>query len=150
MGRHVHLYCIVFVLTVSVERGVFAQQSAPDNGVPASYIQALNVANQFLEDWVTGNFSAASALFSMRLRREIKDQSWFRLYMQGLSNPHHMAFEINGGQPEKADRYSFHVVLYELATAAQSGDSYGSKVDLVKQGNEWKIDVLPKSSDNQD
>jgi hypothetical protein len=33
---------------------------------------------------------------------------------------------------------------------AQSGDRFGSKFDLVKQGDEWKIDVLPKSFDNQD
>jgi hypothetical protein len=103
MGRHVLSIAIVFVLMVSVESGVFAQQSGPGNGVPASYIQALSVANRFLQDWVNGNFDDASELFSGRLRREIKDQSWFRFYMQGLSNPHHMAFEINGGQPEKAD-----------------------------------------------
>jgi len=150
MRRHALSIGIVFVLMVSFGRGVFAQQSGPGNGVPASYIKALSVANRFLEGWKTGNFGDAPELLSRRLRREIKDPSWFAQYMTGLSNPHHLAFEIIGVQSEKADRYSFHVVLYELAMDAQAGDRFGSTFDLVKQGDEWKIDVLPKSSDNQD
>jgi hypothetical protein len=136
---------IVFVMMTGVGEGASAQQIGPGDNVSAAYIKALSVANRFLKDWVTGNVGDAPELLSRRLREEIKeDPSWFAQYMSGLSNPHHLAFEIIGVQTEKADRYSFHVILYELAMAAPSGDSYGSLFDLVRQGDEWKVDELPK------
>ena len=139
---------IVFVMMTCVRAGAWAQLIGSGNNVPAAYIKALSVADQFLADWVTGNFGDARELLSSRLRKEIdEDPSWFAQYMTGLSNPHHLAFEIIGVQLGKADRYSFHVILYELAMAAPSGDSYGSLFDLVKQGDDWKVDELPKSFD---
>jgi len=140
---------LIVVLMPCAGRSASAQLIGPSDNVPSAYIRALNVANRFLEDWRTGNVGDATELLSRRLRAEIKDNSWFAEYVTGLSNPHHLAYEIIGVQLEKADRYSFHVILYELAATAPSGNRYGSLFELVKQGDEWKIDVLPRSSDNQ-
>jgi hypothetical protein len=138
---------LVVVLTTCAGEGASAQLIGAGNNVPAEYIEALSVANRFLEDWVTGNIGDASQELSVRLRHELKDRSWFAQYMAGHSKRHHQAFEIIGVESGKADHYRFHVILYELAEGAASGDSNGSLFELVKQGGDWKVDSLPRSSD---
>ena len=147
LRRRVLSIGVVWVMMAWVGAIAPAQQIGPRDKVPTAYIKALSVANRFLEDWMTGNFHDALELLSRRLRKEIKDPSWFVRYISGSSNRHHLAFEIIGVQLGKADRYSFHVILYDLAMAAPSGDSYGSLYDLVKQGDDWKVDDLPESSE---
>jgi len=115
-----------------------------EKSTSADYLEALRVANSFLWAWVARDSGAGLQLISTRLRTEIKDESWLRQFMMGLSNPHHQAFELGVGRREGAIRYSFPVTLYELYSGENEGFAYTGVLGLVKQGDVWRIDVLPK------
>src|ERR1700730_16344412 len=94
LRRRVLSIGVVLVVMTGIRASTPAQEIGPRDKVPTAYIKALSVANRFLEDWMTGNFHDALELLSRRLHKEIKDPSWFALYMTGPSNRHHLAFEI--------------------------------------------------------
>lgn len=114
----------------------------------AAYLEALQTANAFLWAWVTRDAEAGFGLISDRLRAQIKDESWLRQFLVGLSNPHHQAFEIGRGRKQTASRYAFPVTLYEFYTGERAGFRYPGTLELVKQGGRWRVDRLPCSSDN--
>jgi len=121
--------------------------SASRNEVSSGYEQALLVADKFLWCWLTGNAEEADKLLSPRLKSQITDTSWFKMYIRGLSNPHHEAFEVGKGQG-RDEHYRFTVTLYELASGMTSGDKTSSTLEVIKSGDSWLIDRLPLSSDN--
>lgn len=115
---------------------------------PASYLQALRTANAFLWAWVDRDSDIGLRLLSDHLRAEIKDESWLRQFVEGLSNPHHQAFEIDRGRARSGNQYSFPVTLYEYYTGEQEGAEYRSTLLVIKQGDTWRVGQLPRSSDN--
>lgn len=116
--------------------------------ISSDYLEALQTANVLLMAWVERDADRGLASLSDHLRVQIKDASWFRQFMTGLSNPHHQAFEIKYGEKVSSNRFKFNVILYELYTGQQSGSAYSSSIEVIREGKTWLIDSLPKSSDN--
>ncbi len=116
--------------------------------VSASYLKALRVADEFLTLWIHRNGEKGWPLLSNRAQREIGDRNSFLEYMSGLSNPQHQAFVIQPVGTEPADRYSFPVVIYELANSDPAGFADKSEITVVRENGEWKVDRLPKSPEN--
>ena len=121
--------------------------SASRNEVSSGYEQALLVADKFLWCWLKGNAEDADKLLSPRLKSQITYTSWFKMYIKGLSNPHHEEFEVGKGQG-RDEHYRFPVTLHELASGMSSGDKTSSTIEVIKSGDSWLINRLPLSSDN--
>ncbi len=120
-----------------------------------SYVQALQVANTFLHAWLDRDSKGGLSLMSTSVLKPPADTTaaehtaWLQLYMSGLSNPHHQAFEIHEGKASGRDRFSFPVTLYELATGQPTANAYSSSIELVRDSSGWRVLSLPQSSDNQ-
>src|SRR4030042_5931742 len=112
----------------------------------SEYLEVLQTADTFLWAWVTRD-SKGLNLISNRLRAQVNDELWLRQFMVGLSNPHHQAFEIGTGKKLSSDRYVFPVTLYELYTGETTGLAYSGTLEIIKQGKDWRINMLPKNSD---
>ena len=118
----------------------------------ATYVQALQTADSFLWAWVNRDADAGRRLISHALSSKLqkdKGQEWFRDYMVGLSNPHHQSFEIASGQEISSNRFSFPVTLYEHYTGESKAFEYKSKIEVVQEGDSWRIDLLPITADNR-
>ncbi len=113
------------------------------------------MAHTFLDAWAHRDADAGLLLVSDDLRRSSRGSSatdqeaWLRLYIQGLSNPHHKAFELGRGK-EARNRVTFPVTLYELAEGESSVFSYPSSIEVSLEGESWRVTKLPKSSDNEE
>lgn len=121
------------------------RQAAPS----AEYMTALQTANGFLWAWLNRDAERGLRLISDQLRREIKDDSWLRQFMIGLSNPHHQAFEIGRGKKKSADVFVFPVTLYELASGERTGNAYSGALEISKEGDSWRVTLLPASPENR-
>ncbi len=141
-------FCIlltIFNFTFTLPSSLGVQQLIETSS--ADYLEALRTANEFLWAWVYRDAEAGIKLISNHLRYQIKDDSWLRQFMSGLSNPHHQAFTIGSGS-RQGNKYIFPVVLYDFYTGEQKGFEYIGTLEIVKEGDFWRIDRLPKSSDN--
>ncbi len=119
--------------------------------IDRGYLAALQVANLFLFAWATRDADAGLELISDRLQRDLRKkrgESWFRVYMSGLGNPHHEAFEIGPGRRLSPSRYVFPVRLYEIASRDPKGFAYTSTIEIARQRDRWAVDKLPKTPDN--
>lgn len=120
-----------------------AAQSARSRG--SDYVLALSAADRFLGAWQWRDQEKGLSLLSPRLRKS-RSEDDLRMYISGISNPHHQAFEIGAGWRLKDGRYSFAVRLYEHYTAQKK---LGPKPPLqtlvvVKTAPaEWKVDRPP-------
>jgi hypothetical protein len=114
----------------------------------ADLLDALRTANEFLLAWAFRDADRGVPLISGRLRAQVGDDSWLRQFVVGLSNPHHHAFEIGPGQKQGVSRYVFRVTLYELYTGEPRGTAYPGAIELAREGGVWRVDRLPRSSDN--
>jgi len=106
------------------------------------------VVDAFLWAWVARDAESGLRLMSERLRSQVKDESWLRQFLVGLSNPHHQAFEVGRGRLKANNRYGFLVTLYEFHTGEHTGNKYQSTLEAVKEGQGWRVDHLPISADN--
>ena len=70
-----------------------------------------------------------------------------RDYINGVSNPHHHSFEIGPGKEMNPRRMSFPVTLYEHYTGELKAIKYKSKKEVIQDGEAWRVDVLPITSD---
>ncbi len=125
-----------------------ADRHAENEASSAAYLGALKIADAFLWAWVTRDAEGGVQFLSARLRAEATDEAWLRQFIAGLSNPHHQAFILAGGVRQAGDRYAFAVTLYELYTGENRGSAYTSTLEVVREGQVWRIDRLPRSSDN--
>jgi hypothetical protein len=119
---------------------------------PSAYVQALQAADSFLWAWVNRDADTGRLLISRKLSSKLQKENseeWFRDYMVGLSNPHHHSFEIGPGKAINSKRTSFSVILYEYYTGEREAFKYKGHIELVLDGDSWKVDVLPATSDNQ-
>ena len=114
----------------------------------SDYLEATRVADAFLCAWRSREGETGLVLISRRLRSEAKGESWLRQFVVGISNPHHEAFEVGRGIKGNGQRYVFPVTLYEYYDGEPTGYAYSSKMEIVLDGETWKVDHLPMSSDN--
>jgi hypothetical protein len=129
-----------------------AEGKALPSSISASYVQALQTADAFLWAWVNRDADVGRRLISRGLSSKLQrenNEEWFRNYMIGLSNPHHHSFEIGSGKEINPELFSFPVTLYEYYTGEPKAFKYNSKIELVREDNLWRVDVLPLTSDNQ-
>ncbi len=82
---------------------------------------------------------------SPRIRAKYREED-LRMYISGISNPHHAAFEIGAGVPVAVGRFAFNVRMYEHYTGEKWKAKRGRMVRLVliKIGPEdWRVEELP-------
>ena len=135
---------------------------------PAAIAQATQAADMFLWAWMTCDTELGLQLLSRDLRRHVMADSadWFETYMSGMSNPHHLAFEVTGGELLGATRAKFAVVLFEHYQGEPSTSRRKGAIELVlepapgagpeallrKRAHrlteplEWRVDVLPATA----
>jgi hypothetical protein len=119
---------------------------------PANYVGALQTVDSFLWAWVNRDADAGLKLISQGLLSKLqktKTEEWFRQYMIGLSNPHHLSFEIGSGKEINPNRFSSPVTLYEYYTGEPKAFKYQSKIEVIQEGDSWRVDLLPITADNQ-
>jgi len=121
---------------------------ASDEIPSAEYLEALRTTNAFLWAWIMRDYQTGNGLISDKLRRKVNDDTWLKQFIVGLSNPQHQAFLIENGRKLQDGRFMFSVILYELYFGEDKGSVYRGFLEVVKQGNVWRVDRLPKSSDN--
>jgi len=136
-------------LTLPPAFGEFKAQPREQAAPSAAFLEALQVADSFLWAWVARDAESGLRLISDRLRAKAGDERWRRQFIVGLSNPHHQAFEIGRGRLMSTNRYEFPVTLYEFYTGERAGERYQSSLEVVKEGQVWRVDRLPITSDNQ-
>ena len=138
---------IFIALFLLVPCGGEAKTLSPST--PADYAYALQTVNSFLWAWVNRDADTGKLLIShslsLKLQKE-NNEGWFRDYMVGVSNPHHHSFEIGLGKTLNSNRMSFPVVLYELYTGEAKAFKYKSRIEVVLDGDSWKVDRLPITS----
>ena len=143
------LWAVVLVITLKTTTLWPATSGYCAQAPSASYLEALQTANAFLWAWVTRNAEEGLQLMSDSLRAQIKDQSWLRQFVVGLSNPHHQAFEIGHGCQQTTSRYAFPVTLYEFYSGEQLGTGYLGILEVARQGEVWRVDRLPHGPDGR-
>ena len=139
---------VVVVAHLSIAGSPPSRSIEPDPESSAEYLEALQAADAFLWAWINRDADEGLGLLSDRLRKEIHDESRLQDFMTGLSNPHHQAFEISRAPGSTGSRYVFTVTLYEFYTGEPAGFKYVSTLEVIKQGELWRIDRLPRTSDN--
>ena len=124
------------------------------------YVQALEAANKYCEAWRWRNQDKGLAILSPRLLKSETEDFW-RLVISGLSNPHHVSYEVTNGRRLRDGRYLFDVWFYELYTGETwrqiaSGEVLlpekklkAERIIVVKTGQDkwgedvWKVDEAP-------
>lgn len=140
----VALACMTLLLASAAD-GSGANSSSPS----AQYIEALGVANRLLTAWAGRDPDLR--LMSERVLAAGADSArpdlrgGLREYMTGVSNPHHVAFEIFAGRMTGADRVSFPVRLFELYAGESTGLVYADTLEVVLQSGAWRVDRLPRT-----
>ncbi len=140
---------MIFLLLIAlpVEGKVF------EPSTPARYVEALEIANSFLWAWVNRDAETGLMLISHGLLSKLKyekKEEWFKQYMTSLSNPHHSSFEIASGKEINPKRSTFPVTLYEYCNGEPGAYQYKSKIEVILEGNSWRVDVLPLTADSQE
>ncbi len=130
----------------------YAETKTLSSSTPANYALALQATNSFLSAWASRDSEAGARLISHRLSSELqkrKDKDWFENYMVGVSNPHHLSFEIGTGKMINANRLSFPVILYEHYTGERGAFRYKSKIEIFRDGGSWMVDILPVTPNSE-
>ncbi len=142
--------------------------------IDAEYVQALQTADLFLWAWQTCDFDLGLQLISRPLQSRLEQDPSrdFLQYIEGLSNPHHAAFEITGGKALGPTRFAFSVALFDHYQGNSTATRYDSTIELVldpdaspipdsvlvrslrpelashfrvTEALHWKVDVLPEA-----
>lgn len=146
--------CMLSVLIWASLAAIRGAAASPQLRAPtAAYLQALRVADVFLTAWAQRDAEAGLPLVSAAVLARDPDssrvdlRSGLRQYMTGLSNPHHEAFEIGAGRMAGSSRIAFPVWLFELYSGESTGVTYSDTLEVVWQGDEWRVDRLPRAYD---
>jgi hypothetical protein len=108
----------------------------------AAYVSALRVADAFLQAWATGDADAGFSLVSQRLRADTAEAE-IRQYLEGLSNPHHMCFEVGAGTEVDSTRLAFPVVFYDYYLGEPGAYRHAGSLEVVREPGGWRVDALP-------
>ncbi len=119
----------------------FARTNSPS--ADPNYVFALAAANRFLRAWQTQDHETGLVMLTDAAKHHSSEdrlQTFFS--SESAAQP---AFEINRGKKLKAGRYSFPVVLFDVASAPRkSRYPRHSQIVVVKTGkDDWAIDKLP-------
>ena len=106
------------------------------------YVNALRVADEFLQAWSDRDSGTGLDLMSHRLRSNL-DEADLRQYIEGPSNPHHHSFEIGEGAAVDSVRFSFPVVFYAYCLGEPGAYRSSGMLEVVRQRNTWRVDSLP-------
>jgi len=108
------------------------------------YIEALSVADQFMRDWQWRDQDDGFSLISDSLKSKESEDD-LRMYISGLSNPHHEAYEIYSGSRLPDGRISFKVKMYESYTSYPNVYSEGPTTIIISKSaqGKWLVDKLP-------
>lgn len=114
--------------------------------IDKDYLMALNTADRFLYAWVMRDGLTAYDLVTDNIKKGCASPMDFQRYFAGLSNPHHEAFEIDGGTRNGENRICFKVWLYEYYTGTTPPPykrRKPSRIELVKVGKDtWRVDQI--------
>ena len=136
--RRLGLFLLLVVIASSTAIGA-------EKVVNQDYILALSGANRFLCAWQWRDQDAGLKLLSPTLRKKHSEYD-LRMWISGVSNPHHQAFEIQSGRRLSVGRYLFPVRLYLHQTDQLEKQIVPrmSRIVMVKDGLEqWLVDELP-------
>jgi hypothetical protein len=120
----------------------FSAKTNTPNADP-NYVFALAAANRFLRAWQTQDHETGLVMLTDAAKHHTSEdrlQTFFS--SESAAQP---AFEINRGKKLKAGRYSFPVVLFDVASAPRKLQyPRHSHIVVVKTGkDDWAIDKLP-------
>ncbi len=120
----------------------FSAKTNTPTGDP-NYVFALAAANRFLRAWQTQDHETGLVMLTDAAKHHTSEdrlQTFFS--SESAAQP---AFEINRGKKLKAGRYSFPVVLFDVASASRKSHyPRHSQIVVVKTGkDDWAIDKLP-------
>ena len=137
-------------LTMPASASALPRDASPPS---ADYILALRTANSFLTAWATRDYDTGVALMSRALCHGDGDsqgqhEADLRQLVTGLSNPSHQAFLIGAGFQRLPDRFVFPVSLFELYLNADHGNSWADTLEVVRDGDEWRVDRIPRGGDS--
>lgn len=140
-----------FFLCLSVAIVGDLQASLAEAGdIAGAYLESLWTADSFLWSWQRRDPKGeGAALLSDRLRAKAGSQQ-VSLYMSGLSNPYHAAFEIDHGCRIDERRFRFNVALYFGDIDSKTGFAYTGVLEVARQGRNWRIDALPPTDIKMD
>jgi hypothetical protein len=142
------LLATILLVTAGGSGGYAADHSLSRSTARSDYVEALASANQFLGAWVRRDQEFGMEHMSKGLRSIDESSDSLRLYMSGLSNPHHAAFEICKGRRLGARRYAFGVILFERADGMATAGGYSSTIEMVLEEQQWRVDRLPRTPES--
>jgi hypothetical protein len=108
-----------------------------------NYVFALAAANRFLRAWQTQDHETGLIMLTDAAKHHSSEDRLHTFFSsESAAQP---AFEINRGKKLKAGRYSFPVVLFDVASAPRKSHyPRRSQIVVVKTGkDDWAIDKLP-------
>jgi hypothetical protein len=116
--------------------------------VTVEYAEALRTADGFLCAWSRRAASEGLPLLSRRLLSEPRADSLERRallsnYLEGLSNPHHLAFEIATGRERGDSCFVFPVELFESYSGGVEAIRTADSIAVVREPDGWRVDRLP-------
>lgn len=145
-------FAVLLLATCAFLTAPASAAPAPGRSLPdAPYLEALRVADSFLDAWAQRDPDAGLALMSAALMAKGADStradlgSGLRQYMTGLSNPQHQGYEICSGRAAGTDRFAFPVRLFELYSGGSTGYSYSDTLGVVWETGKWRVDRLPRT-----
>jgi hypothetical protein len=103
------------------------------------YVSALAAADQFLQDWQTGDAENGIALLTEHAKKNVAKDDLKAFF----SNPQPSGYEIGRGKGRKRDRYEFPVVLVTARSAVHLRRRFSNIVMVNTGNNGWAVDKLP-------
>jgi disulfide oxidoreductase YuzD len=125
--------------------GLARGEEASSDVVDQDYVLALHTVNRFLCAWTMRSQEEGLQLLSPSLKRRFSEEN-LRMYIAGISNPHHTAFEVGRGRRLDTKHYAFGVTLYEHYTGQKWSRKKPGPLKLVVvqiSPEEWLVDELP-------
>ena len=119
-----------------------------DNIINTDYVRALRTLDEFLHLWMYRNWPEGLKYISDSYKN-IKSEEELKIAICGISNPHHMSFEVFGAKKIDEDTFQFNVWLYEditgennNVTCERSSPAYivVKRYKSVSGEEQWMID----------
>lgn len=121
-----------------------AEQPAGET-LDQDYVLALATVNRFLCAWQMRRQEEGLAMLSRRLKQSFTEEE-LRMYISGISNPHHAGFDVGRGKRLADGHFAFPVRFYEHYTAEKETFKRPKALRfvVVQTGpEEWRVEELP-------
>lgn len=145
--------CSIILITTFVGSAAagLRDESPRSKLIDQDYVLALHTVNRFLCAWTMRRQEEGLQLVSPSLKKRFAEEA-LRMYISGISNPHHAAFEVGRGRRLDAQRYAFEVTFYEHYTGQKTSFKRPEPMKLVVVqigSEEWLVDELPGLTSQQ-